>query len=110
MERNYDEVIADMLIQLDQIERRMAKADQRMEKFDKRNDLTIRRMVRVENRFETQDRRMTLQENRMTAQENRMIAFDEKLEQSIKRQIEFNEMQSSMNQYFLEAINKKNGR
>jgi hypothetical protein len=36
MERNYDEVISDMLIQLDAIERRMAKADKRM-------DLTIKR-------------------------------------------------------------------
>ena len=96
MDRNYDEVIAEMLIQLEDIERRMGKADRIMEKFDKRLDLTIRRMVKAESRLE--------------AQESRMMVFDAKLDQSIKDQMEFSKMQSNLNQYFLEAINKKNGR
>jgi hypothetical protein len=79
MERNYDEVIADMLIQLDAIERRMQKADKRM-------DYVIKRLVKAETRMEL---------------------FDKKLEQSIRDQREFSAMQSRLNQYFLKAIGKK---
>jgi ribosome-binding ATPase YchF (GTP1/OBG family) len=81
MDRSYDEVIADMLIQLDNIERRMEKADKRME-------LTIKRMVKAESRMEL---------------------FDKKLEQSIKDQREFSQMQSQMNKYFLKII-KESGK
>ncbi len=35
MERNYDQVMADLLIQLDGIERRMERADHRMMRADK---------------------------------------------------------------------------
>ena len=80
MERNHDEVISDMLIQLDHIERRMAKADKRM-------DLSIKRLVKGEHRMEL---------------------FDRKLEQSIRDQREFSKTQSQMNKYFLDFI-KKNG-
>jgi hypothetical protein len=87
MERNYDEVISDMLMQLDHIERRMAKADKRM-------DLTIKRMVKAELRLEKGEHRMEI--------------FDKKLEQSLKDQLEFSKTQSKMNKYFLDII-KKNG-
>jgi len=90
MERNYDEVISEMLIQLDEIERRMSKADTRMEAFDKRMELIIKRMVKAEDRLE--------------AQEKRMEVFDRKLEQSIKDQKEFSGMQSKLNKYFLDYI------
>ena len=83
MERNYDEVISDMLIQLAQ-----------MEKADKRMDLTIRRLVKAEARLE--------------ADEKRMMLVDEKLERSIDDQKQFSIMQSKMNQFFLDQI--KNGR
>lgn len=89
MERNYDEVISDMLIQLDQIERRMDKADKRM-------DLTIKRMVKADNRMELFDKRMEL--------------FDKKLEQSIHDQQEFSRMQSKVNEYFLNFIQNSNGK
>jgi hypothetical protein len=82
MERNYDEGISDMLIQLDGIEKRMQKADRRM-------DLTIRRMVKAETRLEL---------------------VDKKLSQSIKDQMEFSRMQSSVNAYFLDFIKKSHGK
>ena len=78
MNRNYDEILAEMLIQLDLIEQRMQKADKRM-------DLTIKRLVRVENRLE---------------------AFDKKIDQSLKDQREFSRMQSRVNKYFLDFIKK----
>jgi hypothetical protein len=86
MERNYGEVIADMLIQLDDIGRRMERADSRMTKADKRNDLIIRRLVKTETRMERQD--------------NRMELFDQKLEKSIEDQRDFSAMQSEINQHF----------
>jgi hypothetical protein len=89
MERNYDEVISDMLIQLDSIESRMEKAD-------KRNDLTIKRLVKAENRMERFD--------------NRMELFDQKLEKSIEDQKEFSRTQSEINQYFLNFIRNANGK
>ena len=82
MERNYDVVISDMLIQLDNIERRMQKADRRM-------DLTIRRMVKAEARLEL---------------------VDKKLNQSLKDQMEFSRMQSSVNAYFLYFIKSSHGK
>src|SRR5687767_10082355 len=91
MERNYDEVISEMLIQLAQIEQSLEKENTRMEAFDKRVELTIRRMVKAESRLE--------------ASENRMELFDKKLEQSIKDQKEFSVMQSKVNTYFMDYIN-----
>ena len=76
MERSYDEVISDMLIQLDSIERRMTKADKRL-------DLSIRGLVKAESRLEL---------------------VDKKLDQSIKDQKEFSKMQSQVNEYFLRFI------
>ena len=82
MERNYDEVISDMLIQLDGIERRMTKADKRL-------DLSIRRLVKADSRLEL---------------------VDKKLDQSIKNQKEFSKMQSQVNEYFLRFIKNWNAK
>lgn len=90
MQKDYDEVIAEMLIQLDQIEKRMLKADKRMEKFDKRLDLTIKRMVKAEQRMENTDKRMEL--------------FDKRLEQSLKDQKQFSQVQSKVNQNILNHL------
>ncbi len=94
MERNYDEVISDMLIQLANIESSLQKQNDRMEAFDKRMNMTIRRMVKAETRFEQHEKRME--------------QFDKKLEQSIKSLREFSLMQNEMNRYFLNSI--KNGK
>ena len=82
MERNYDEVNSDMLIQLGSIERRMQKADRWM-------DMTIRCMVKAETRIEL---------------------VDKKLSQSLKDQMEFSRMQSSVNAYFLDFIKNSHGK
>lgn len=101
MEKNYDEVISDMLIQLASIETALERQNDRMESFDKRMSLTIKRMVKAESRLEHQ-------EKRMEAYDKRMELFNKKLEQSIKDQREFSQMQSQVNKYFLSAI--KNGK
>ncbi len=92
MERNYDEVISDMLIQLGAMESRWELLDHRLEKADKRLDLTIKRMVKAEQRLENQEKRMEL--------------FDQKLEKSLKELKEFSSMQSQVNKYFLDVIKK----
>lgn len=94
MERNYDEVIAEMLIELYELQ-------EQSRKFNRRLDLTITRMVKAENRLEAQ-------EKRMEAHDTRMQVFDRKLDQSIKDQKEFSIAQSQINKYFLDII-KKNG-
>ncbi len=68
MERNYDEIISDMLIELHQLHRKGIEQDERNAKFDKRLNFTVKRMVKAENRMEL---------------------FDKKLEQSIKDQREY---------------------
>ena len=83
MERNYDEGIADMLIQLANMEVRLERENERLQKENTRLDLTIKRMVKAESRLKL---------------------FDLKLEQSIKAQQEFFEMQSRVNTYFLGHI------
>ena len=95
MNKDYDEVTADMLIQLDGIEKSLERLDARMEKADKRTEMTIKRMVKAEARLEASEKRMEL--------------FDKKLEQSIQDQKEFSHVQSLMNKYFLDVI-KKNGK
>lgn len=87
MERNYDEVISDMLIQLDKHAALLNKIELRMEKADKRMDFTIKRLVKSEERMEL---------------------FDQKLEQSIRDQNEFSRMQSKLNKFFLDFIEKRN--
>ncbi len=87
MERNYDEVISEMLIELDQMHRESIELAQRNAKFDKRMDLTIARMVKAENRMEQ---------------------FDKKLDESIKELKEFRRTQNEINKYFLKEM-RKNG-
>ncbi|MBS1680377.1 MAG: hypothetical protein JST48_01565 [Bacteroidetes bacterium] len=94
MERNYDEIIAEMLIDLHQIQRINEDQIERNTKFDKRLDLTIKRMVKVEKRLEDVDKRME--------------QFDKKLEQSIKELKEFSRVQNGINKFFLKEI-RKNG-
>lgn len=98
-ERNYDEVVAEMIIQLGEIESNRRKADIRMEKFDRRMDLTIRRLVKAESRLEKIDARFDAAEQRMTV-------FDHKLELSIKKLDESLDTQRQFNKYFLNYIKK----
>jgi hypothetical protein len=42
MGRNYDEVLAEMLMQLDRIEQRMSRAEKRMVLFDKKLERSIK--------------------------------------------------------------------
>lgn len=86
MERNYDEVISEMLIELEQIR-------ERGEKFNKRLDLTIKRMVKAEERME---------------------GFDKKLGQSIqlldlslKDQKTQSQMQAKVNASFLKQLTQQ---
>ncbi len=79
MERNYDKVISEMLIDLEQIHARG-------EKFNKRLDLTIKRMVKAESRLEDVDR---------------------KLEQSIKDQRSQSQLQAKANAFFLKQLTQQ---
>ena len=78
MERNYDELISDILIQLDVIERRMEKVDTRL-------NLTIKRIVRIESQIESMSKK----------QDQPFIAFQK-----------FTAMQSNLNKYFLDYMDK----
>jgi hypothetical protein len=78
MDRNYDEIISDILIQLDTIERRMTKSNTRM-------DLTIKRIVMLENRIDMLTKK----------QDHSIIALQE-----------FIAMQSKLNRYFLEYMER----
>ena len=81
MERNYDEVISEMLIGLEQIHARG-------EKLNKRLDLTIKRMVKAESRLED---------------------VDKKLELSIKDQRSQSQLQAKANAFFQkQLLNKEN--
>lgn len=108
MERNYDEVIADMLIQLAAIEAAFEKQNARMERFDKRMELTIRRMVKAESRLEKHENLLERLEKNQERREKNLESFNRKLVQSIKDQQEFSRMQSQLNRYFLSQI--KNGK
>ena len=89
MDRNYDEVIADMLIQLDKHAALLEKIETRLDKADKRMDLAIKRLVKSENRMEV---------------------FDKRLEQSLIDQREFSETQSKLNKFFLDYIERSGTR
>ena len=78
MERNYDELISDILIQLDVIERRMEKVDTRL-------NLTIKRVVRIESQIESMSKK----------QDQSFIALQK-----------FTAMQSKLNKYFLDYMDK----
>jgi predicted nucleic acid-binding Zn-ribbon protein len=86
MERNYDEVIAEMLMELDQIH-------QRGEKLNKRLDLTIKRMVKAEDRMEDFDKKL-----------NQSIL---QLEQSIKDHRSQSQLQAKANAFFLKQLTQQ---
>ena len=69
MERDYDLIIADILISIDQIESKMDKADKRM-------DLTIRRLVKIENRLEKAEINMNGVRDQMEQFSNDQIAVN----------------------------------
>lgn len=79
MERNYDGVISEMLIELEQIHARG-------EKLNKRLDLTIKRMVKAESRLED---------------------VDKKLELSIKDQRSQSQLQAKANAFFLKQLTQQ---
>lgn len=86
MERNYDEVISEMLIELDQLH-------QRGEKMNKRLDLTIKRMVKAENRMEDFDKKLE--------------QSIQKLDRSIKEQRTQSQLQAKINASFLKQLTKQ---
>ena len=113
MERNYDEIISEMLIQLAQIEQSREKENTRMEAFDRRMELTIKRMVKAEERLEKSDERMPLFDQKLERSIEQIGLCNRKLErsleqlgQSVKDQREFSAMQSKMNNYFIDYINR----
>jgi predicted nucleic acid-binding Zn-ribbon protein len=103
MEKNYDELLADIVIKMVELESQIKDGQQFMDKLNKRMDLTIKRMVKAESRLEDS-------ESRMKTFNRRTEAFDKKLEQSIKDQKEFSKMQSRMNKYFLATLEKLTNR
>ncbi len=107
MERNNDEVIAEILIDLHQLQQINAEQAELNKKFDRRLDLTIRRMVKVEMRLEKIEQRLDGSEKRMESFDKKLELSIQKLDRSIKDQIAFSQMQSKMNQYFLGIINKR---
>jgi predicted nucleic acid-binding Zn-ribbon protein len=103
MERNNDELLADIVIKLVAIESQILEGQKFMEKLNNRIDFTVKRMVKAESRLDDTDKRMV-------SLDKRMAAFDKKLEQSLKDQREFSQMQSKLNKYFLDRIKKSNGK
>ena len=77
-ERNYDELISDILIHLATLDEQLRKADARM-------DLTVKRIVKLENQVEFLSKK----------QDTSTIAFQE-----------FISMQSKLNKYFLDYMEK----
>lgn len=103
MERNYDEIIAEMLIELEQLQRDRIALAERNFKFDKRMELTIRRMVMTEKRLEKI-------EQRIESSDKRVRSFDVKLQESINELKTFRKTQNEINKYFLKEIRKSNSK
>jgi hypothetical protein len=89
MDSRYDEVIAEMLIELHDLQLRNEEQKEINEKFKKRMDLTIRRMVMAEKRLEQ---------------------LDKKIDQSINEFKEFVRMQNEVNKLLLKEIRKNSGK
>lgn len=104
MERNYDEVIAEMLIHLDRLESNMIK-------FGNRLDLTIRRMVKAEARLEESEKKFNARmakyetefEARMRKADARAAKLDAQLAKSEAR------MEAST-KYFLDRFERSDRR
>jgi hypothetical protein len=86
MERNHDEVISEMLIELELIH-------ERGEKLNKRLDLTIKRMVKAEERMEGFDKKL-----------GQSIQL---LDQSFKDQKAQSQMQAKVNASFLKQLTQQ---
>ncbi len=106
MERNYDEVIAEMLIELDQLHRKGMAQDERNGKFDKRLDLTIKRMVKAEKRLDDSDKGIELLNKKMELSFKEQREYYKVIYQSIKELKEFSRIQNEINRYFLKEIGK----
>lgn len=104
MERNYDEIIADMLIKLDQNEARWEVLLEKSMRSEARLDLTIKRLVKVENRLERSDRRMEEHDRRMEERDRRMEEFDRRLAKNAKEQDMRLQMQARANKHFLKEL------
>lgn len=89
MDSRYDEVIAEILIELHELQLRNEEQKEINEKFKKRMDLTIRRMVIAEKRLEQ---------------------LDKKIDQSIDEFKEFVRMQNEVNKLLLKEIRKNSGK
>lgn len=59
MERDYDEVISDILIQLAAIEQNRERENERVESLTKRMNLTVKRVVKVELRLEELEKQVS---------------------------------------------------
>jgi hypothetical protein len=99
MDRDYDEIIADMLIQLEEIEQMRNDSKEWMKKFERRQDLTIRRMVKAEER-------LNKVEERLAGVDARMKAFDKKLNLSILKLERSITVQNKANIFFLAELRK----
>ncbi len=87
MDQNYDELIAEMLIELHELQLRNEEQRETNNKLNRRMDLTVKRMVMAEKRLEQ---------------------LDKKIDQSIKEFKEFSRLQNEINKFFLKEI-RKNG-
>jgi hypothetical protein len=87
MDQNYDELIAEMLIELHELQLRNEEQREINIKFNRRMDLTIKRMVMAEKRLEQ---------------------LDKKIDQSMKEFKEFARIQNEINKLLLKEI-RKNG-
>ena len=75
MDREYDEVISDILIQLAAIEINNDVEHERLNSLTKRIDLTVKRMVKVESRMEELERQFNLMiqtQKRFIEEQNRI--------------------------------------
>ena len=112
-EKGAGKVVAEMIIQLGEIEASRKKADIRMEKFDRRMDLKIRRLVKAESRLEKIDARFDAAEQRMAIFDQKLglsvtsiKKLDDKLNLSSKKLTESLDTQRQFNKYFLDYIKK----
>ncbi|MBN8577052.1 MAG: hypothetical protein J0L66_08915 [Cytophagales bacterium] len=85
MEKDYDEIISDILIQLASFELRSKREHERVESLTKRMDLTVKRMVKIESRMEE---------------------LLKQLNSSINTQSKFEDEQTRLNKEFVDFINR----
>lgn len=113
MSRNFDEILADLSMQVDRLQTVVNNEREKATPLKKRMDFTIKRMVQVENHLVANDKRMVAFDEKLQIsidtlidQNRRMEAFDKRLQESIEDQQKFSEAQAKVNQYFLDYIEK----